>query len=208
MRRSRSRETISSWAACSIAALALLAGCSEADEAQETRFASLLRAEAGVLRSTHSLPYRFEASGPYTLTDVSDRQDMFNGVPYNISRAAFISEDAAVMVHAETVADKSGASNYDELPLADWPAPGFRSEGSVCIVLSDADVEGEADPEWLSDNGFDVVGALSFGQYFLSSPDYNDELVVSLFVRVPSCGQGPGEEALEGLRAEFSARRL
>ena len=91
------------------------------------------------------------------------------------------------MIHAEKVQDGSGASNYDNLPGVSWPTSGFRSAGDHCITLTEDDVSGEPDPEWLREHGFDPVGTLMFGQYFLSSSDYNDEIVVSLIQRISSC---------------------
>ena len=170
--------------------------------------ASLLRADARGLRTTHGLAYQFEASAAYVLTDVSDRSDVFNGVRYSISRAAFIGDDSAIMIHAETVTDGSGASNYDALPVVDWPAAGFRSEGSICMSLSEEDIEGEADPEWLVENGFNVATPLVFSQYFLASADYNDEIVVSLFQHVPTCEGGGVKEVLTPLKSAFTATPL
>lgn len=183
-------------------------GCAENNGAGESDALALLKAQDGKLQTTHSLPFLFEAEDGYALTEVSDRTDVFSGVPYIISRAAFIGEGAAIMIHAETVADKSGASNYDDLPLADWPAPGFRSEGVICTEITEADIEGESDPEWLIENGFSMIGSIAFAQYFLSSLDHNDEIVISLLAGVPSCGEQMQEDRLDALKTVFQATPL
>lgn len=195
-------------ALCALMLAAALHGCAKTDGAQKYGATTLMQAQGGKLQSMHSLPFIFEAEPAYALTEVNDRTDLFNGVPYIISRAAFIGEAAAIMIHAETVADKSGASNYNDLPLADWPAPGFRSQGAVCMELSEADIQGEADPEWLLKNGFTMIGSVALAKYFLSSPDYNDEIVISLMARVPSCIEASHEEPLDALKAAFRATPL
>ena len=82
--------------------------------------------------------------------------------------------------------DGSGASNYDNIPLVNWPVQGFRSHSEVCFQLTAEEIDGEDDPQWLMANGFDPIGTMQFAQYFLASDDYNDEIVVSLMLHVNS----------------------
>lgn len=155
----------------------------------------------GGFRTTHGLTYRI-TSDRMVATRPKHRSDKFGDNPYEISLAAFISEAGVVMVHAERVADQSGASNYEDKPGSDWPNDTFRSDGAVCIQVPASEVEGEHDLEWLRENGFEPSGALAFAQYFATTADFNDELVITLMARVPSCGPESGPvTALAPLRA-------
>ena len=156
------------------------------------------------LHSTHSLKYTFAATDGFHLTPVNNRNDVFNDTPFAISRAAFLSNDAAVMIHAETVSDQSNASNYDNLPQATWPSSDFRSQGSVCFELSTEDIEDEADPQWLISNGFSPVGTLMLSQAFLSSADYNDEIVISLMLKVSSCSDDTNAAKFQHLQSAIT----
>lgn len=113
--------------------------------------------------------------------------DEFNETPFNISLAALIEDNRALMVHAETVADLSGASDYSNLPQADWPNDSFRSEGAICMDVPVEAIEGEHDLEWLRENGFEPTGAIVLAQYFATTADNNSEIVISVLVRVASC---------------------
>ena len=147
----------------------------------------LLLVGPGAIETVHGLRYSFSMSHAVNIIGPDHRADTFNGVPFAISRAAFVDDDFGIMIHAETVADGSGASNYDNLPAAEWPDGNFRSGGPVCFELAAEDIEGEDDPEWLVANGFDPTGILLFGQYFATTADYNDEIVVSVMVKGETC---------------------
>ena len=167
----------------------------------------LLKAHGARLSTLHSLPYQIKGSDDFRLKGPKHRRDIFNEVPYAISLAAFVGEDAALMVHAERVDDGSGASNYDNLDEAGWPDRQFRSSGAECITLEEGDAAGEHDLEWLKANGFDPVGTLLFQQYFASSSDYNDEVVLSFLARVPECGDADSREStISALQSQFSIR--
>jgi len=143
----------------------------------------------GGFRTTHGLSYTLTsdqllAAGP------KHRTDQFGDNPYEISLAAFVSEKGAVMIHAELVVNQSGASNYEDKPLSDWPDGAFRSDGATCIEVPATEIEGEHDLEWLRDKGFEPSGALAYAQYFATTRDFNDEIVITLLARVDSCGPG------------------
>jgi len=125
------------------------------------------------------------AAGP------THRSDRFGENPYEISLGALLSEDGVVMIHAERVVNQSGASNYEDKTVSDWPDDSFRSDGAVCFDVPASEIEGEHDLEWLRDNGFDPSGTLVFAQYFATTADFNDEIVISLLARVDSCEGGP-----------------
>jgi hypothetical protein len=108
----------------------------------------------GGFKTTHGLSYtitsdQMVAKGP------KHRTDQFGDNPYEISLGALFSDDGVVMVHAERVANQSGASNYQDLARSQWPDDSFRFSGATCIDVSAAEIEGEHDLEWLRDNGFE-----------------------------------------------------
>ena len=51
-------------------------------------------------------------------------------------------------------------------------------------------MEGEHDLEWLRENGFEPAGSIVFVQYYATTPDFNDEIVITLLARVASCETG------------------
>ena len=172
-----------------------------ADDATQLPLLEIVDSE---LRTTHSLKYVFTIGDGFRLTEVNNREDVFNGTPFSISRAAFIRDDEAIMIHAETVSDQSNASNYENLPEATWPNSNFRSQGHVCLEIGADDIENEDDPQWLIQNGFSPIGTLMFSQAFLSSADYNDEIVVSLFRLVGSCDNASNAVKFERLQSELT----
>lgn len=111
---------------------------------------------------------------------------MFNAHPYVITLAGFIGERQAVLVHAEHVEDVSGASNYEDLPVAAWPERRFRQR-DACTTLSESDIPGEHDLEWLRANGFDPQGPIVLAQSFLTTIDHNNEVVISVVVKGVDC---------------------
>lgn len=176
-------------------------------KANEPEF-SLLGFDRGVLITAHRLDYRIEASEAFTGVGPKHRRAVFDDVPFEISLAAFIRDDGAVMVHAERVADGSGASDYTHFPEADWPDGRFRLKPPECLELPPEAIDGEHDLEWLRDNGFLASGTLHLEQYFTSTADFNEELVISLLLKVDSCDdQVANRRALEALRAGLAVTR-
>ena len=150
--------------------------------------AHLLAIDSG-FRTAHGLSYTLTsdqllAAGP------KHRTDQFGDNPYEISLAAFVSEKGVVMIHAERVVNQSGASNYEDKPRSDWPDGSFRSDGATCIEVPATEIDGEHDLEWLRDKGFEPSGTLAYAQYFATTGDFNDEIVITLLARVASCGPG------------------
>jgi hypothetical protein len=169
---------------------------------------SLLGFDRGVLITTHRLAYRIEASETFTRAVPKHRRAVFNDVPFEISLAAFIRDDGAVMIHAERVADGSGASDYTHFPEADWPDGRFRLKPPECLELPPEAIDGEHDLEWLRDNGFLASGTLHLEQYFASTADFNEELVISFLLKVDSCDdQAANRSAVEALRADLAVTR-
>ena len=128
-----------------------------------------------------------EATSEFIIVNPKHRTAIFNDVPYEVSLSAFISNPVAVMVHAERVADASGASDYSDKSLVKWPNENFRSDGPVCMALPYDAIEGEHDLEWLRKNGFEPSGNILFSQYFLTTEDFNDEIVISMILHVNDC---------------------
>ncbi|MFZ8977512.1 MAG: hypothetical protein ACO2Y9_10460 [Pseudohongiellaceae bacterium] len=141
----------------------------------------------GGFRTTHGLSYTI-TSDQMVATKPKHRTDRFGENPYEISLGALMSEAGVVMIHAERVANQSGASNYEDKPPSDWPDHSFRSDAAVCIDVPASEIEGEHDLEWLQDNGFEPSGKLAYAQYFATTPDFNDEIVITLLAPVSSCG--------------------
>ena len=146
-----------------------------------------LRRDGSTLIVQHSLESRFSASPAFSVHGPTHRSASFNEVPFEISLSAFITEQAAIMVHAERVADLSGASNYDRFAPSDWPLAGYRSPGTSCQSVPAAVVAEEHDLLWLRERGFEPSGDIWIDQHFLSGNDHNDEIVVSLLYKGPSC---------------------
>jgi hypothetical protein len=165
-----------------------------------------LRADGDTVTATNGVNYGVQGRGFTALTPVH-RTDTFNGHPYEISLSGFVGEGFAVMVHAERVADGSGASNYDNLPPATWPTSEFRVR-RMCVELEEGDIAGEHDLEWLRSNGFDPAGTLALEQAFVTTPDHNNELVVSLAIEDIDCAnEAAVEAALSRVRARLSLLR-
>ena len=139
------------------------------------------------LQTHHSLQYVFSADADWRVAEPLHRTARFNDVPWQISLSAFVQTDRVMTVFAEHVADMSGVANYTHYPVSDWPVAGFRSRPAYCLELDQAEVDEEHDFRWLEAQGFSPVGAIWFAQYFLSGNDFNDEIVVSLLIRAPSC---------------------
>lgn len=153
---------------------------------QPTTFGNL-RASTHSVVTTHGLdhalrmPHRFHVASP------EHRTDTFNGHPFRISLTAFLSKDAALMVHAETVADDSGASNYDALPMATLAGLTFHRRPDQCVNLSKQQLEGEHDLLWLADHGFPPTGPLQVRQYLTNNPQHDREIVLTFMLRVADC---------------------
>lgn len=133
------------------------------------------------LDHTLRMPRRFRIARP------EHRKDSFHGHPFQISLTAFLARDAALMVHAETVADGSGASNYDDLPQATLHGLSFHVRPDQCVDLRPAQLRGEHDLLWLRSHGFTPTGPIQIRQYLASSRDHNREIVLSFLLRVPDC---------------------
>lgn len=171
--------------------------------AQDTVF-DYLRNDDGALVTGHTLPYRFAAPERFVLRGPTHRRARFNDVPFEISLGAFMTPEAVIMVHAEHVADLSGASNYTRYPVTDWPVAGFRGEGPKCHEIPASVVAEEHDLLWLRERGFEPSGAIWIDQHFLSDESFNDEIVISLLRRGTSCEDNdPARTALLDLRAEL-----
>jgi hypothetical protein len=140
----------------------------------------------GGFKTTHGLAYTI-TSDQMTARGPEHRNDQFGENPYEISLGALFSDDGVVMIHAERVANQSGASNYQDLPRSKWPDNSFRFSGATCIDVSAAEIEGEHDLEWLRDNGFEPTGPMVFVQYYATTDDFNDEIVITLLARVDAC---------------------
>jgi hypothetical protein len=187
---------------------ALLAACSTVPAAapEGAPFAYLESSQRGIV-SRNALPLRVRRPQGFRVTPVSSRTATFGDHPYEVSLAALLSDEGAVMVHAERVADSSGASNYDDLPLAGWPDERFRVR-TMCAAIPAEAVAGEHDLAFLARNGWDPVGSLALEQYLATTTDHNQEVVVSLAVRVADCARSEENAArLRALRNRLTVSR-
>jgi len=177
----------------------LIVGCSPSPDAP----AEHLRVIGDRIETVHGLRYIITGSDFHVAGPVH-RSDTFDGHPYEISLAGLIGEGGAVMVHAERVADGSGASNYDDLPTAAWPSPDFHRR-FMCVTLAEDDITGEHDLEWLRANSFDPLGSIALEQLLTTSADHNEEVVVSLIVKGLDCADEAGvAAALDRFRRRVS----
>lgn len=160
-----------------------------------------LNATPRAIETTHGVRLTLDSPSGFRLAGPTHRTAEFDGHPYEVSLAAFLGSDEAVMVHAERVADRSGASNYQDLPAADWPGTGFRQRG-YCVAVTPDMVAAEHDLNWLRGHGWDPAGNVAAVQYLATTPDFNEEVVVSLLVRNVDCGEPASvEQATGALRA-------
>jgi hypothetical protein len=186
--------------------LILLTGCAtSAPRAADPGFAHLERSGSG-LRTTGDARLEVRAPPGFRIAGPSHRRAEFSGHPYEVSLGAVLGADEAVMVHGERVADASGASNYDELPLAGWPGPAWRIR-SFCLDVPASMVAEEHDLGWLRDHGWDPAGTVAMDQYLATSADHNREAVLSLIVRNVDCADQPKvKAALAALRSKLKVR--
>jgi hypothetical protein len=182
------------------AGLAILGGLAAAASAQP---GPGLRVRGRRLETTRRLQYTVSVPAGYRLAGPESRRAEFHGHPFDVSLAAFLAEDAFVMIHSERVADKSGASNYEDLPADRLDGFPTRSR-SMCAELSARDVSGEHDLKFLADHGFAPEPAILLKQHFLTTSDHNEEVVVSLGRRAGGCG----EQALPGSLRKTLLREL
>ncbi len=161
------------------------------------------------IRTHHALEYEVSISGDFKITPPKNRIDYFNSTPYRISLAAFITDDSALMIHAEEVADSSGASDYSHLAVTEWPDETFRSSGPDCLQIPAEEVEEEHDLSWLRQNGFESSGSILYAQYFATTADMNTELVISILQRVASCDEAfANSELIRALQARTSVNKV
>ena len=185
-----------------IAATLLLCSCSSETPAVDFNY---IVVSDGRIQTTHGINYEIVSADGLEATQPKNRIDNFDGTPYKISLAAFISAEKVLMIHAETVADLSGASDYSNFPEGDWPDGSFRSEGHACMEVPAEAIEGEHDLLWLQSNGFDPVGSILFGQYFANTADMNTEVVLSILLHVPACDdEAANLEAIRTFKAAIS----
>jgi hypothetical protein len=146
---------------------------------------SFIEASPNALRTTHAIRLDIARPMGFRTARPTSRDAVFNGHPYKVTLAGFLGRDQAILLHAERVADRSGASNYERLPQADLP--GFRAR-TQCAAITAADAAEEHDLSWLTQHGWNPAGAsLAIRQYFRTTPDYNEEVVISLIAKVDRC---------------------
>ena len=174
----------------------LLGGCADAPLASVTDppAFSHLDSDGTRISTRQAIPLVISADGSMRVTPATHRLADFDGHPFEVSLAALVGSDEAVMVHAERVADSSGRSNYDSLPPAGWPDSRFRLRRQ-CATIDRETVQAEHDLAYLDRHGFDPVGNLALDQYFATSPDHNQEVVISIVARVADCAQEEANQA-------------
>ncbi len=166
---------------------------------------SFIAASPDGLRTTHAIPLELARPRGFRIVRPTSRAAVFNGHPYEVTLGGFLGRDRAILLHAERVADGSGASNYDTLPTGDLP--GFRVR-TQCAAIAVADVAEEHDLSWLAGHGWDPAGsALAIRQYLRTTPDHDQEVVISLIAKVERCGDAAAiKGALKTLRRRLRVR--
>ena len=145
-----------------------------------------LKFEPHRLVSTHEIrvgirqPSGFHAAGPI------DHTPSFSGHPYAVTLAAYLGDAAFLMLHAERVLDRSGASDYSKLQHYRLGNQDFRTRVQ-CAALTPEDVAEEHDLKFLATNGFPPTPAIYLRQLFLTTDDHNAEVVITYGERVGSC---------------------
>ncbi len=168
---------------------------------------SFIEASPDSLRTTHKIRLEIVRPKGFRIARPTSRSTAFNGHPYDVTLAGFLGRDQAILLHAERVTDRSGASNYNTLPPGDLP--GFRVR-TQCAAIAVADVAEEHDLAWLAQHGWNPAGAsLAIRQYFRTTPDHNEELVISLIVKMERCGdEATIAGAMTALRRVLKVRQV
>ncbi len=183
------RSFVGRLAASALLAVLLGAGACARDAPRHRPAVHNLRTGAHEVITTHGLDVRLRMPARYRVAPPEHRSDRFNGHPFRISLTAFLAADSAVMVHAETVADDSGASNYDDLPTGTLAGLAFHRRPDQCVDLTRDQLKGEHDLLWLARNGFPPTGPLQVRQYLRSTAAHDREIVLTFMVRVPDCAR-------------------
>ncbi|MBY8825032.1 hypothetical protein [Sphingomonas colocasiae] len=159
---------------------------------------SFITASPHALRTTHAIRLELARPGRFRVAAPTSRDAVFNTRPYQVTLAGFLARDRAILLHAERVADRSGASNYDHLPTGDLPEFRVRTQ---CAAITAADAAEEHDLSWLARHGWNPAGAsLAIRQYLRTTPDHNEEVVISLIAKVDRCDN---EAAIAGAFADL-----
>ncbi len=158
------------------------------------------------LKSTNGVRIKLQGPAGYRLLRPTSRHATFEGHPYEVTLAALAGKGGAIMFHAEKVTDDSGASNYDALPASSWRAFHRRSQ---CASIASGDVAVEHDLKWLADRGWSPIGNLALEQHLKSTPDHNQEVVISLIAKVKGCADKQAIERVLGkLRSQVRVTPL
>jgi hypothetical protein len=168
-----------------------LAGCAAVAEAPSFRH---LDSIDGHIVTAHAIRVTVSSDDSLRAAPATHRLAIFDGHPFEVSMAALLGREQAVMVHAERVADSSGRSNYDSLPPAGWPDDRFRLRRQ-CAAIDREAVESEHDLAFLARQGWPPEGNLALEQYFAATPDHNQEVVISLIARVADCADAEANAA-------------
>ncbi len=165
---------------------------------------SFERAHGQTLETTNGVNLLISMPPGYALEQPQNRYDSFKGVPYAISLDAFFANDGAVMVHAERVRDGSGASDYSSLTPTTLSGLDFVAREAACIKVSKREIEGEHDLKWLKDRGFLPTGPLMYQQFFRTTPNHDNEVVISLLQNVPDCSNNEAnQKTLSALKSNI-----
>jgi len=168
---------------------------------------SFIEASPNALRTTHNTRLEIVRPKGFRIARPTSRSTAFNAHPYDVTLAGFLGRDQAILLHAERVTDRSGASNYDTLPPGDLA--GFRVR-TQCAAIAAVDVAEEHDLAWLAQHGWNPAGAsLAIRQYFRTTPDHNEEVVISLIAKVERCGDEAAiAGAMTALRRVLKVRQI
>ena len=149
---------------------------------------------------TVKAPRGFRRSGPHGFVKKED-----NGYNFDVSLVSFVSRREVVSVAAEHLRE-AGSLNYDSLPQAKWPDPGFLARASGCAKLTlpiATAMPAESGMHWILEAGFDPNGSYAYEAALLVAPDHRHEATIEMITEVKSCDD---PIAVEAARASLRNR--
>ena len=162
----------------------------------------LLAVHGDRLVSLHELRVSVARPRGFRVAPPVHRKAEFSGHPFAVSVGAFVGPDSFVMVHAERVLDRSGASDYSSLDDYVLGGQTYRTKAQ-CAALTLEDVAEEHDLRFLNANDFSPAPAVYLRQLFRTTDDHNAEVVITYGERLTAC---PGAAEESRFRAAFDAR--
>lgn len=138
------------------------------------------------LESKNAVNLKLQVTEDFQALDEIHYEANFHNHPFKISMASFIHNTRIIAMHAEQVTDNSGFLDYSYLESTTFQGIDFFLLAR-CATLSDADVTEATDLSHYKANGFDFAPNIYLYQLFKTSPDGNNEVVITYGEKVPNC---------------------